>query len=188
MAGSGVAAASGVVTNGARGRFIATAELTDKQATFVREYVANGGNAMRAATVAGYATPHSDGWRLIRNRAVAAAIDAEIERDMQRGTAKAIAVLDEIMSNPEVAPQHRIAAARTRLEAAGRIGRARKDEANGDKSYAEMTADELAELVRQTAAFIAENEGSGLQIDAVPPGLTPDVTDIDPETGAITTA
>src|SRR3546814_6018047 len=54
-------------------------QLTDKQAEWVRQFVA-GANATDAARLAGYAFPEVDGWRLTRIPAVQAAVVQERER------------------------------------------------------------------------------------------------------------
>src|SRR3546814_12776466 len=53
-------------------------QLTDKQAEWVRQFVA-GANATDAARLAGYAFPEVDGWRLTRITAVQAAVVQERE-------------------------------------------------------------------------------------------------------------
>ena len=68
------------VTNGHSGRFIPTHSLNESQATFVREYVTNGGNRMEAAFVAGYSNPRTEGYRLLNTPKIRTAIQQEIER------------------------------------------------------------------------------------------------------------
>ena len=50
-----------------------SAKLTLKQARFVEQYLVHG-NALQAATEAGYKSPHPEGARLLRNATVAAFI------------------------------------------------------------------------------------------------------------------
>jgi hypothetical protein len=80
--GGGSAARDGVVVNGAGGRFVGTPDLTEQQYAFVTAYLTNGEKQGDAAAAAGYAHPPQDGYRLMRNPAVMAAI-----LDAQRRTA-----------------------------------------------------------------------------------------------------
>jgi hypothetical protein len=118
--GGGTAAKSGVIVNGARGRFAATAGLTEKQQAFVLAYVANGGIATQAAQSAGYAHSHQEGWRLMNIPTVRAAIRAEQSRVIQCDLATlGVKVIKDLMVNEDTPAHVRFQAARFALESAG---------------------------------------------------------------------
>lgn len=54
-------------------------KLTDKQRAFIAAYIACGWNATEAARQAGYASPMQEGWRLLRNAEIDAAISAALD-------------------------------------------------------------------------------------------------------------
>jgi phage terminase small subunit len=74
------------------------ARLPYRQQTFVAEYMANGGNATRAAIVAGYsqATADSQASRLLKDVKVAAVVDVWTASALSRRKVTAEGVLDEL--------------------------------------------------------------------------------------------
>lgn len=74
------------------------ARLPYRQQVFVAEYMANGGNATRAAIVAGYsaATADSQASRLLKDVKVRACVDAWTASELSRRKITAAGVLDEL--------------------------------------------------------------------------------------------
>jgi hypothetical protein len=58
------------VANGPTGRFTPTHALNESQGVFVREFVANGGDRQKAARLAGYSDPRTEGYRLLNTQKV----------------------------------------------------------------------------------------------------------------------
>lgn len=188
MGGGGVAMRTGVIANGRGGRFSAMNSLTPKQQAFVTAYVANGGSSTQAAETAGYVDPKGTGWHLLRHEGISAAIRDEQVRAFGRLANKAIGTLEDVMCDKTVAPNHRVAAARTVLEAAGHIGRARKDEdKGGGKPLAEMSLAELHAFIAAEKRALAalEDVTPAAEIEGFPPGLAPDGPVSDAEWSAV---
>lgn len=171
--GGGTAVASGVVVNGRGGRFAAGEGLTDKEAAFVREYVANGGIATKASVSAGYYAPHTDGWRVMQRPAVRAAIRVEQERVVSCELASAaMSTLGGILRDTEAPASARVQASRTVLEAAGWFVR-QKDASSDQKPLNEMSIEELRGLIDTTkAAMDAIKPVDGAVIDLPDNGQT----------------
>ena len=74
----------GTVTRNRQGRIAGVNGLTDKQADFVQIYLSNGMDQTAAASEAGYENPRIDGWRLLKNKHIRAAIDANAGNDLRR--------------------------------------------------------------------------------------------------------
>lgn len=102
--GGGLAAKSGAVINGRGGRWLAGQGLTEQQQAFVRAYLANGMQQGAAAREAGYAHPAEDGWRLMQNAAVLAAIDSGHKRGAVRWRDIGLRALERIATDPTVPP------------------------------------------------------------------------------------
>jgi hypothetical protein len=68
------------VSNSRAGRFTPTHSLNESQGVFVREYVANGGDRQKAARLAGYSDPRTEGYRLLNTQKVRDAIKRKQER------------------------------------------------------------------------------------------------------------
>lgn len=120
--------------------------LTDKQSSFVRALVRNGGNQTEAAREAGYGDPGARAWDLMRLPHVLAAIRAETERTMAAGGAKAVGWMVKALDDPKLPGAVRFQSAKWLAEAAGH-GLAAHRAALGmpvqDKPLSEMTLDEL---------------------------------------------
>lgn len=73
----------GAVIRNSAGRIVGS-ELTDRQKAFVSAYIRNGGNAVAAATDAGYASPRQTAWDTMQlphiQRAIAEAIRPRLAR------------------------------------------------------------------------------------------------------------
>ena len=107
------------VTNGRAGRFTPTHALNESQGIFVREYVANGGDRQKAAKLAGYSDPRTEGYRLLNTQKVRDAIKDEQERAITcEGGSQALATMLGLLG--EGTPHNvRFQAAKWVLEAAG---------------------------------------------------------------------
>jgi phage terminase small subunit len=78
-------------------------ELTYRQRMFVREFVSRG-NVLQAARAAGVKSPESAGYRMMRNARVQAAINEArdgVEAKLAGESAKALAILLNLMENAE---------------------------------------------------------------------------------------
>ena len=142
------------VTNGTSGRFTPTHALNDSQAVFVRDYVANGGDRQKAARLAGYIDPRTEGYRLLNTQKVRDAIKHEQERVITcEGGSRALAAMLALLGD-ETPHNVRFQAAKWILEAAG-LGPAANvanvcDSEEG-KPLFEMSLQELQEVVQRGA-------------------------------------
>lgn len=169
------------VMNGRGGRFVAVG-LTDQQAAFVREFVANGGIALKAAEAAGYSEPRSEGWRLTRNKAVLEAIRIEQARVLasEVGSASVATVL-AVMRDTGAANKDKLQAARLGAEMARLIGkRPGERDREGDKDPADMTPEEINEEIQRLARETAEMTEAHAKATALE-GEAVDVSDIAPD-------
>jgi len=136
------------VANGSAGRFTPTHALNESQGIFVREYVANGGDRQKAARMAGYRDPRTEGYRLLNTQKVRDAIKHEQERVIGcEGASLALGVLFDLLK--ENAPANvRFQAARWILEAAG-IGAVAQTERPNDaaSNISVMSIEELEAFV-----------------------------------------
>lgn len=128
---------------------IVTQELTLKQSAFVG-FVVEGNNATRAAELAGYSAPRTDGWRMMQIPHVLAAIHAERERHFCGDMATlAVKTITALMENEDTPSHVRFQAAKFTLQVAGHVEKTGK--AMGlnapDKPLNEMTEAELAGFI-----------------------------------------
>jgi hypothetical protein len=140
------------VTNGRAGRFTPTHALNESQGVFVREYVANGGDRQKAARLAGYSDPRTEGYRLLNTQKVRDAIKHEQERVITcEGGSRALAAMLGLLGE-ETPHNVRFQAAKWILEAAG-LGLAASIAGERNLSeempLTEMCYNELQEFVRQ---------------------------------------
>jgi phage terminase small subunit len=154
-AGGGKAIAAGAIAQEpGSGRFIGSSGLTEKQQAFVSLYVANGAQANAAARSAGYAGER-DGWRLMRNEAVLAAIRAELERKMMaEGAAVGLGVLLDVAADKGQSGAARTMAAKELLRLGG-YGRENVPTLE-DKPLSERTLAELDAFIGGGTARLAE--------------------------------
>lgn len=123
------------------------AELTQMQRSFVTALVRQGCNPTQAARIAGYSTPRTAAYDLLRNPSVQTAVAFERNRYVSCELANiATATLKEVMVDPAAPASARVAAARTVLEMAGDLGRNRQD-ADDDRALSEMSAEDLTRLI-----------------------------------------
>lgn len=145
--GGGTAQRGGVTVNGARGRFAVTSGLTEKQRAFVLAYVANGGIATQAAETAGYAVPHTEGWRLMNIPQIRDAIHAEQSRVIECDLATlGVKVIKDLMTNEDTPAHVRFQAARFALESAGHGAASAPVAPGADRPFIEMDIVELTEF------------------------------------------
>lgn len=134
------------LTRASNGTFTGVGALTEQQATFVREYVKNGGNAQLAVEAAGYSSKIY-GYTLVKLPHIQAAIRAERERAIAtEGASIAWATMKDLMQNPKYTGAVKFQAARWTLEAAGSglaAHRAALGLPENDKPLSEMTLAEL---------------------------------------------
>jgi hypothetical protein len=140
------------VTNGRAGRFTPTHALNEPQGVFVREYVANGGDRQKAARLAGYSDPRTEGYRLLNTQKVRDAIKHEQERVITcEGGSRALAAMLGLLGE-ETPHNVRFQAAKWILGAAG-LGLAASIAGERNLSeempLTEMCYNELQEFVRQ---------------------------------------
>jgi hypothetical protein len=130
--------------------------LTDQQSLFARHYVELGGNAQKAAELAGYAGGRY-GYQLARLPHVQAAIRREQERLVQEGGTKGLKWMVGALDEPKLSGAVRFQCARWLAEAAGH-GLAAQRAALGlpasEKPLAEMTLDELDAFITAGKAGI----------------------------------
>lgn len=173
--GGGVAAAAGVLVNGAAGRFVAPDHtLTPMQQAFVDAYVSNGCRATEAAEAAGYANPRIDGWRLLRNEAVKAAIRHARDARVPELQHARVELLLEIMRDKAQPAEARMRAA----DRAGEIVR----ELEGtklDAGKADGKADgDTSPKVAQIMGLLREGQSVTLRSDAAPSTIDAQAIDI----------
>jgi hypothetical protein len=173
--GGGLARKAGAVVNApGTGRFMESDGLTDQQAAFVAAYVANGAKATQAAIDAGYQSPHSEGWRLMQNPAIKAAIHAEADKRLAGAGAIGIGVLVDIARDVAAPTPSRVSAAKWLAEAAGHGLAARKaGEHDGEaKPLEEMTAAELVQAIAgiggEIEAMKQQRQDEARTIDVAP--------------------
>lgn len=157
--GGGVAFREGIVGKSTQtGRFMPTQKLTEKQEAFCIAIVSNGGDAVKAASTAGYADRRS-AYDLQDNLAVQTRIrQLQTKRISGSMSNKALDVLDDIMSSPAYPAAARVSAAKTVLEMGGhgivaQGQRLRYGLDTEGKGLEEMTTSELE-------AFVARQRGA----------------------------
>jgi hypothetical protein len=160
------------------------ADLTQMQRSFVTALVRQGCNPTQAARIAGYSTPRTAAYDLLRSPSVQTAVAFERSRYVSCELANiATATLKEVMVDPAAAASARVAAARTVLEMAGDLGRNRK-EAEDDRALSEMSAEDLTKLIDrwegERAELIASVSSEGAETvrnqDDESPETTVDLT------------
>ena len=121
-----------------------------QQSEFVGHLVRSGCNPTEAARRAGYATPKNAAYRLLRLDHVAGAIRGEqrrlIDNDLATG---ALGTLRAVMEDDEAPASARVSAARVVLEMSGHRRQPEAADPARDKALAEMSVNELEEIVRR---------------------------------------
>lgn len=136
------------------------ASLTDNQRQFVDHLVTTGCTPTEAARHAGYAEPNVEAYKLMRKEHVIAAI-RDLRTRLIEGEAANVALqtLVGIMKDKAAPASARVSAARTVCEAAGHFDKgsvARSD----STSLADMSADQLADLIARIDAQVAKSNGA----------------------------
>jgi phage terminase small subunit len=128
-------------------------DLTDQQADFAVNFVANGGNGAEAARDAGYAEANarSAAYKLVRMPHVQDAIRKEQRRQLGGEMAtKALSVLKGILDDDEAPYGAKVDAARTILDRAGLIAPKSRGDGEGDeKEIDQMTMAELEAKIQR---------------------------------------
>lgn len=161
--GGGEAVRQGIIAQGAGGQFVGRNDaLTVQQQSFVRSFLANGGNAEKAAEAAGYAVPDVEGHRLTANPVVWGAILSRRERASVRDALQVAPHVLRMAKGEEEATGAKVAAARLIYEAAGIIGRnARGPDigGTGGKPLSEMSLAELGDAMKGQKEALATLKG-----------------------------
>lgn len=124
-------------------------EMTDREDDFVLEFVQTG-DAVRAASVAGYAQPEIQGRAIAKRPRVAAAIRIETARRMQHMAPVALNVLYKAATNDSVPWGARVDAAKTILDRSGYVSDPKRtDRSDDNKPLAEYSVEELERLVER---------------------------------------
>lgn len=125
------------------------ADLTQMQRSFVTVLVRQGCNPTQAARIAGYSTPRTAAYDLLRSPSVQTAVAFERSRYVSCEMANlATATLTEIMNDTAAASSARVSAARTILEMAGGL-RSAQPLAEDGPVLSELSADELNEMIKR---------------------------------------
>jgi phage terminase small subunit len=143
---------------------------TEQQSRFVHHLVNDAVNPTEAARRAGYNHPKENAYNLTRNPHVQGMIRLERQRVYQTDLASlSVQTLKNVMTDDDAPASARVSAARTALELAGDLGK-NADGSGSGRSLAEMTPDELAQLIDQWEGQRAD--------------LARDITPEQPETSA----
>ena len=122
-----------------------TTQLSDRQDTFIYNYVCLGNNPTQAARLAGYLQPKQSAHDLTRNSKVIAKIQQMRAKVFSTDLATtACQVLKDVMLNSST-DSARVSACRTVLELSGDFARSKAQAT--DKDLAELTPDELSGLI-----------------------------------------
>ena len=122
-----------------------TTQLSDRQDTFIYNYVCLGNNPTQAARLAGYLQPKQSAHDLTRNSKVIAKIQQMRAKVFSTDLATtACQVLKDVMLNSST-DSARVSACRTVLELSGDFARSKATAT--DKDLAELTPDELSGLI-----------------------------------------
>lgn len=151
--------------------------LTEKQQIFA-SWVAQGLDASKAAEIAGYTAPYSEGSRTLALPHVQEAIRAEREILLVEIAGLAVKALRELVG-PNNPPAVRLRAAERSLDMAGHVAKPAA-KALADKTMGEMTAAELRETMRVARAEMDKTrQGHGAPVSAEIVDITPDKPSID---------
>lgn len=139
-------------------------ELTKLQLQFVENLASTGMSQTEAARLAGYTSPSTDAWRLLRLPHVVKALRQRrielVEGDL---TGLALKTLRDTMTDTGAPRSARLQAAKIVLDL-GQFGNGSKNKDLKDKAIAEMTEEELREL----AAKLRQDAREGAQQDPAP--------------------
>ena len=123
-------------------------EFTDRQDQFVYNLVRLGNNPTQSARLAGYKDPKQSSFNLVNSPKMIARIRQERHKIYQSDLAPlAVQTLKDVMRDTEAPASARVSAARSCLELAGDLGKHSQANARSDKSLADMSVDELANII-----------------------------------------
>jgi hypothetical protein len=156
-----------------------TSGLSDKQSEFVKHY-SNGMSQTQAAKLAGYSSPGTDAWRLLRTQTVIDAISREMhQRLMTEGQQVALGFMLKAPANEKLPGAVRFQAAKWVMEAAGHglaAQRAALGLPDSEKPLSEMSITELdAFLAAGRGAIAAMQDQKMRTIDGTARNAAPDV-------------
>jgi phage terminase small subunit len=137
-------------------------ELTEKQAAFVTNFVANGGNGSAAAVDAGYAeaSARQSAYNLVRLPHVQDAINREMRREIASMTVLGLGKLKAVLENPDTKATVILDAT---IKLADRAGLGPKSDADSDKDskpLSELSLAELHAIIRASNARAAQEAGA----------------------------
>jgi hypothetical protein len=146
-------------------RGLENANLTDRQKAFVRDLVRSGRTPTNAVRHAGYRSPKSSAYDLLRVAQIQSAIQFERTRYISDELANvATNTLREVMQDSAVSVAARVQAARTLLEISGDLKKAHAGAYESDKPLPDMTPEELASLIdkwpEERSALAASRRGA----------------------------
>jgi phage terminase small subunit len=158
---------------------LVTAQLTERQAAFVRNIVA-GSDSVRAAELAGYTNPYSAACMNRQSATVQTAIASELRRFLHADAAPAaLRLVYDVMRDEKADIKLRISCAKTVLDRAGFIPPKAKDEsAFGNKAPSEMTAEELAAASHKIARELSDRSVTIIDNAPQPDSLSAEVLDM----------
>ena len=124
-----------------------------RHVVFAREFVANGGNATKAATFAEYASPRTSGYDLLQIPNVQLMIQKEQVLQIKAiGVTEAIATLRSICTDISAPHGARVEASKAILGLAKFTDRIQE---SSDKPLSQMTIEELDNVIKQGQQAIA---------------------------------
>lgn len=145
--------------------------VNERQAVFVRE-MARGLEANKAARLAGYASPDTEGYRLLTAPNVQRAIHLERQKVIAGPLAgKALAVLDAILSEAGPASKLKLDAAKFALTMAGHAKAPGEGSGLPDKPLGAMSKAELDAYVDKAQAIV-DAVRPIIDVSAQEPGAT----------------
>lgn len=135
---------------------IATRQLTDMQAAFVR-HLADCGDPGTAAAKAGSNRyePSKTAAEMLRVPHVLAALQIEVRRKLAAGAPMALKVITDLACDTTLSPKVRLDAAKILLERAGHVAPRAAAEKPADQPLHEMSTDQLRELAGRLEDEIA---------------------------------
>lgn len=173
--GGGIAIQQGAIKNSGRtGRFIATGQLTDMEAIFVRRIVRNGGEQTSAARDAGYSDPARRAHELVRKPHIIEAIRQERQRYIETDLANiAAGTMRDLLTDDSTPRAVQFQAARWCLEQSGKDSDNLRDLLNGSKSLNDMTIEELNAFIGAGSEALKELETARHRVIDITPDSAP---------------
>ncbi len=148
------------IARGSDGRLAGLAQLTDKQRAFAKEYARNGGDAVNAGRVAGYADPEGHAYEVARLPHVLDAVYAEQDLWIAGLMSKALKSCEEILDHQGKGRDIKalkVQVTKALFTRSDQRHRQRKD-AEGGNSSDHMDKEKIAELRRMVDDWKAQRE------------------------------